>query len=191
MSAAASRQFLPWYFYSAVLLCLGFVAAGQGLSIGSMVLLLGFGFLSWGLIEYLLHRFIFHYDARSRLGQKLIYHAHLAHHEDPEARHRHFASLFLSMPVAGVYWLVAWAASGSFAVASFLLIGMAGGYLYYQWIHFQCHHRKSHLRPLRYLRKYHLLHHHQTPGLRFGVTSPVFDLVFGTFRPVVNRTSSS
>jgi sterol desaturase/sphingolipid hydroxylase (fatty acid hydroxylase superfamily) len=35
---------------------------------------------------------------------------------------------------------------------------------------------------LRYLRRYHLLHHYKTPDLRFGVTSPLFDLLFGTFR---------
>jgi sterol desaturase/sphingolipid hydroxylase (fatty acid hydroxylase superfamily) len=154
-------------------------------------LLLGAGFLSWGLIEYVLHRFIFHYDARSRLGRKILYHAHVGHHENPEARSRHLASLFLSAPVAAIYWLIVWAVTGSWPVASFLLIGMAAGYLYYQWIHFQCHHGKSRVRMLRYLRRYHLLHHHQTPELRFGVTSPVLDLVFGTFRPLVNRAGRS
>jgi sterol desaturase/sphingolipid hydroxylase (fatty acid hydroxylase superfamily) len=38
------------------------------------------------------------------------------------------------------------------------------------------------MRLLRYLRRYHLLHHYKTPDLRFGVTSPLFDLLFGTFR---------
>jgi dihydroceramide fatty acyl 2-hydroxylase len=149
------------------------------------VLLISLGFVSWSLIEYGLHRFVFHYEARSRLGQKLLYHAHVAHHENPEGNTRHFASLLLSTPVAVVYWLMAWAATGSWAVATYLFIGMASGYLTYQWLHFQCHHRKSRVRVLRYLRKYHLLHHYRTPELRFGVTSPLFDLVFGTFRPVV------
>jgi sterol desaturase/sphingolipid hydroxylase (fatty acid hydroxylase superfamily) len=191
MAVGAWKQFIPWYLYTAVLLCLGFFAAGQGLSVWTVGLLLGAGFLSWGVIEYVLHRFIFHYDARSRLGRKILYYAHVSHHENPEARSQHFASLVLSSPVAAVYWLLAWAATGSWPVASFLLIGMASGYLYYQWIHFQCHHGKSRIGVLRYLRRYHLLHHHQTPELRFGVTSPVLDLVFGTFRPVVNRARRS
>src|SRR6185369_2940671 len=131
------------------------------------VLLLGLGFVSWGLIEYGLHRFVFHYDARSRI----------AHHENPEAHSRHFASLLLSAPVAVVYWLIAWAATGSWQVASLLFIGMASGYFCNKWVHFQCHHRKSRVRVMRYLRKYHLLHHYRTPELRFGVTSPLFDLV--------------
>jgi len=164
-------------------------AINSGRLVLPVILLLGFGFVSWSLIEYGLHRFVFHYDARSRVGQKLLYHAHIAHHENPKGNTRHFASLLLSTPVAAAYWLIAWAVTGSWTVASYLSIGMASGYLCYQWLHYQCHHRKSRVRLLRYLRKYHLLHHYRTPELRFGVTSPLFDLVFGTFRPVVKRSS--
>jgi len=187
MRAAAWKQFFPLYFYTAVALCLGLIARREGFSAGIVGLLLSLGFFSWSLIEYGLHRFIFHYDARSPLGRKLLYHAHLSHHDDPTARDRIFGSLFLSAPIAAAYLLLAWAAIGSWAAASWLFIGMAAGYFCYEWLHFQCHHGRSRLRIIRYLRKYHLLHHHKTPELRFGVTSPLFDLVFGTFRPVRNR----
>jgi sterol desaturase/sphingolipid hydroxylase (fatty acid hydroxylase superfamily) len=187
MSAAAWRKAAPLYVCTAVALGLGLVAGREGYSAWSIALLLVSGFLSWSLIEYGLHRFIFHYDAQSRLGRQLLYHAHLAHHEDPEATKQHLASLFLSGPIAIGYWLLAWAATGSWAAASCLFIGMADGYLFYQWLHFQCHHGKSRLRVLRYLRRYHLLHHYKTPELRFGVTSPFFDLIFGTYRPILKR----
>ena len=183
MAVAAWRQFTPLYFYTGVALCLGLLAARADLSAGIIALLLGLGFLSWSLIEYGLHRFIFHYDARSRFGRKLVYQAHLSHHENPAATDRIFASLFMSTPIAAAYWLLAWAAIGSSAAASWLFIGMAAGYFCYEWLHFQCHHGRSRLRIIRYLKKYHLLHHYKTPELRFGVTSPLFDFVFGTFRP--------
>lgn len=153
----------------------------------SVIFLLVCGFLSWGLIEYVMHRFIFHYDARSRLGRKILYQAHISHHENPEAIKKHFASLLLSTPISAAYWLLAWIITGSVAAAFCLYIGMATGFFSYQWVHFQCHHRKSRLRVLRYLRRYHLLHHYKTPELRFGVTSPFLDLAFGTFRPVTRR----
>jgi sterol desaturase/sphingolipid hydroxylase (fatty acid hydroxylase superfamily) len=187
MLVAALKKFILLYVYVALTLSLGYFAANEGYSLGSIVLLLAFGLFSWSLIEYGLHRFIFHYDARSRFGRMLLYHAHLSHHENPEETKRHFASLILSVPIAAAYWVLAWAATGSWAAASYLFIGMAGGYFCYQWLHYQCHHGRSRLPLLRYLRRYHLLHHHKTPDLRFGVTSPLFDLVFGTFRPVVNR----
>jgi len=179
------RQFTPLYFYSTVSLCLGFLAARAGLHAATIVLLLIAGLLSWGFIEYGLHRFIFHYHARSRFGRQLLYQAHLSHHENPKARDRIFASLFLSTPIAAAYWLLSWVATGSWAAACWLFIGMAAGYFSYEWLHFQCHHGRSRLPLMRYLRKYHLLHHYKTPELRFGVTSPLFDLVFGTFRPAL------
>ena len=186
MSVTGWRQFKPFYFYTAVALCLG-AAAGEGLSASGILSLLVMGLLSWGLVEYSLHRFIFHYDPRSEFGRKLVYAAHLSHHEDPGATDRLFTSLRMSAPIAAVYWLLAWAAAGSWRAASYLLIGLVAGYFYYEWLHFQAHHGRPRLRPLRYLRKYHLLHHHRTPGLRFGVTSPLFDLAFGTYRPAGKR----
>ncbi len=184
MSVGGWRQFTPFYFYTAVALCLGVgAAAGEGPSRGGILLLLVTGLLSWGLVEYALHRFIFHYDARSESGRKFVHAAHLSHHEDPGATDRLFTGLRMSVPIAAVYWLLAWAAAGSWRAAVYLLIGLVAGYFCYEWLHFQAHHGRPRLRPLRYLRKYHLLHHHRTPGLRFGVTSPLFDLTFGTFRP--------
>ncbi|HJT67140.1 MAG TPA: sterol desaturase family protein [Pyrinomonadaceae bacterium] len=181
----AWRQFAPLYFYSGVSVCLALLAARKGYSAAVVLTLLAAGCLSWGFIEYGLHRFIFHYKARSRFGRKLIYQAHLAHHEKPKARDRIFASLILSTPIAAAYWLLAWAATGAWAVASWLFVGMAAGYFCYEWLHFQCHHGRSRLRLLRYLRKYHLLHHYKTPELRFGVTSPLFDFVFRTYSPAL------
>jgi sterol desaturase/sphingolipid hydroxylase (fatty acid hydroxylase superfamily) len=183
MPVAAWRKFAPLYFYTAVALCLSFASAGQLLPASSVALLLASGFFTWSLIEYGLHRFIFHYNARSPLGRKILYQAHLSHHEDPTASDRIFASLFLSAPIAATYWLLAWVATGSWAAASWLFIGMSAGYFWYEWLHFQCHHGRSHFRIIRYLRKYHLLHHYKTPELRFGVTSPLLDVVFGTFSP--------
>ena len=187
MSVRGWRQFTPFYFYTAVALCLGAAAAGEGPSGGGILLLLVAGLLSWGLVEYALHRFIFHYEARSESGRKFVYAAHLSHHEDPGATDRLFTSLRMSVPIAAGYWLLAWVAVGSWRAAAYLFVGLVAGYFCYEWLHFQAHHGRPRLRLFRYLRKYHLLHHHRTPGLRFGVTSPLFDLVFGTFRPVGTR----
>lgn len=187
MASEIWRKFLPLVFYIFVAPGLIFLAKREGLAVWKTPIFLVGGLLSWSLIEYLLHRFIFHYEAQSRLGRKLLYHAHISHHENPQAHSKHLASMLLSTPIAVGYWLLAWALTQSLAAASYLFIGMSGGYFIYQWLHFYSHHRKSRLSVLRYLRNYHLLHHYQTPELRFGVTSPLFDLVFGTFRTVVKR----
>lgn len=190
MSVAGWRQFTPLYFYSTIALCLALLAAREHLSTFHILIYLVCGALTWGLIEYVLHRFVFHYQARSPLASKLVYQVHLSHHENPAAINKLFASLLLSTPIAAAYWLVAWAITDSWAAASYLFIGMSSGYFYYEWLHFQCHHRKSRIRLLNYLRKYHLLHHFKTPELRFGVTSPLFDLVFGTFQSMPKRAEA-
>src|SRR6185503_3472755 len=187
LSVAARRRFSTSYLYAGVVLCLAFAAAWAGLFSWSTIPLLIIGLFSWSLFEYVMHRFIFHYDARSRLGRKFLYVAHVSHHENPVGKSQFSASLILGLPIGAVYWPLAWAVTGSWVAASWMFIGLAAGFFSYKWVHFQCHHRRSRLRLLRYLRHYHLLHHHKTPGLRFGVTSPFFDLVFGTFSPPSQR----
>lgn len=183
MSATSWKQFTPFYFYTAVAGCLWATAAGGGLGGGGVALLLVSGFLSWGLVEYGLHRFIFHHDARSEPGRRFVHAAHLSHHENPRAVDSLFAGLGMSVPIAAGYWLLAWAVTGSWRAASYLFIGLVAGYFCYEWLHFQAHHGRPRLRPFRYLKRYHLLHHHRTPDLRFGVTSPLLDFLLGTFRP--------
>jgi hypothetical protein len=182
--AAGWKQLTPVYFYTAIVVCLVSLTHGEGFSWRRNILLIAVGALSWTLIEYALHRFIFHYSARSAFGQRLVYAAHLAHHENPRALSRLFSSLLISLPIATAYWLLAWVATGSLHTASYLFTGVTAGYLVYEWLHFQAHHRRPRLRFFRYLRKYHLLHHYQTPELRFGVTSPLLDVIFRTYRPV-------
>ena len=177
----------PLFFYTAVVVCLFIVTRNEALSFGVSLLLLTLGLLSWGLIEYGLHRFIFHYDAKSELGRKIVYAVHLSHHEKPDSRDQIFASLVISAPVAAAYLLLAWFTTESGRATAYLFTGLVTGYFYYEWLHFRSHHRRAKLRLFRYLKKYHLLHHHQTPGLRFGVSSPLFDILFGTFRPVSSR----
>jgi sterol desaturase/sphingolipid hydroxylase (fatty acid hydroxylase superfamily) len=188
MSRKDWRQLTPFYFYSVVATTLAAVSWSGRESGARILLLIAFGLLSWGFVEYFLHRFIFHYDARSDSGRKVLYAAHLSHHENPHATDRIFGRLGMTVPIAASYWLLAWLVTSSWRDASNLFIGVIAGYFFYEWLHFQCHHGKSRLPLLRYLKKYHLLHHHKTPNLRFGVTSPLFDLIFGTFQSVENAS---
>jgi sterol desaturase/sphingolipid hydroxylase (fatty acid hydroxylase superfamily) len=175
----------PAYFYTALVACLIVITSAEGFSWRRNFVLIAFGVLSWTLIEYGLHRFVFHYSARSEFGRKLLYAAHISHHDHPRAANQLFSSLVLSLPIATAYFLLAWFVTGSSHAASYLFAGLAAGYSCYEWLHFQAHHRRPRLRLFKYLKMYHLLHHHDTPELRFGVSSPLFDMLFGTFRPVM------
>ena len=184
MPVTGWKHLAPVYFYAVIVLCLIAFTHGEDFSSRQAFLLIGLGVLSWTALEYALHRFVFHHSARSTFGRKLLYAAHLSHHDNPRATNRLFSSLLVSLPIATGYVLLAWVATGSLRGAAYLFGGLTAGYFCYEWLHFQAHHRQPRLRLLRYLRKYHLLHHYQTPEHRFGVTSPLFDLILGTFRPV-------
>ncbi len=62
--------------------------------------------------------------------------------------------------------------------------GTALGYIAYDEIHYLLHNRNPRTAIGRYLRRYHLLHHHAPELARFGVSSPFWDLVFGTYGKV-------
>jgi sterol desaturase/sphingolipid hydroxylase (fatty acid hydroxylase superfamily) len=190
MNRKVLKQLTPFYFYTLLALVLGGAATlSETRSVTSIVLLCFTGVLTWGLIEYGLHRLVFHFDAQSEKGRKLVYGMHLSHHTDPKNMDDLFASLRLSLPLALGYCLLAWAVMRSWQSMVYLFIGLTAGYCYYEFMHYQAHHRSPRLRLFRYLKKYHLLHHHQTSALHFGVTSPVFDYLFGTFQSTrQNRT---
>ncbi|HEX7774735.1 MAG TPA: sterol desaturase family protein [Pyrinomonadaceae bacterium] len=185
MERTGWKHLRPAYFYITLVACLIVITSEENFSWRWNLLLIGLGVLSWELIEYGLHRVVFHYNARSMFGKKLLYAAHISHHDYPRASNQFFAGLVLSLPIATMYFLSAWVITGSLHAASYLFAGLAAGYSCYEWLHFQAHHRRPRLRVFKYLKLYHLLHHHDTPDLRFGVSSPLFDMFFGTFRPVM------
>ena len=91
------------------------------------------------------------------------------------------------MPPAGavIIMLLLWFLFGLFIPApwiepfcAFFIIG----YLVYDYIHYACHHFAMRHPVLHYLKLYHLQHHFSGENARYGVSSPLWDRVFRTFR---------
>jgi sterol desaturase/sphingolipid hydroxylase (fatty acid hydroxylase superfamily) len=192
MSRIAWKRFVPFVFYTAVAAALVVVAAvTESRSWASTLVLVAGGALSWSAIEYAMHRFAFHYRATSERGKKFVYDSHLVHHDHPRDLDDIFANLSTSGPLAAAYLVVALATTGSPGATAYLFLGLMAGYFTYEWLHYQAHHRSPRTRLFRYLKKYHMLHHHGSNDLRFGVTSPVFDLLLGTWGPVGRASNRS
>jgi sterol desaturase/sphingolipid hydroxylase (fatty acid hydroxylase superfamily) len=133
------------------------------------------GIVWWTLLEYLLHRFAFH--ARSRLfGRR-----HLRHHADVDVRRLAVAPV-ASMVGGGLANGVALVALFGARTGGLAFAGMLLGYGVYELTHYAVHYVKLDFAWFRALKRYHLSHHFQAPHGRYGVTSPLWDLVFGTFR---------
>ena len=58
--------------------------------------------------------------------------------------------------------------------------GLVCGYVAYDMLHYAMHHFQLRSPILAAIRKHHMQHHAMTWDKRFGVSSPVWDHVFGT-----------
>src|SRR5215207_9114769 len=176
------QLYKPFIFYTAVLSFTQFaVVLSNGSSLLSAAGLFVVGLLTWGLYEYATHRWVLHREPKAEGFNLPGNLTHLRHHTDPNSLQRLNVQLSESIPVCVVYVLLAWVITGSWQAATHLFTGLIAGYFFYEYLDSQAHHGASRGQLARYFRKYHLQHHHYDATVRFGVTSPLFDYLFGTF----------
>jgi len=133
------------------------------------------GFFGWGLLEYALHRWVLH-GPRSMARQ-----AHAQHHSDPKALIS--TPMFVVMFSAIATWALLRLVMPSSAAALFVS-GLYTGYNYFGIVHHWQHHRPQDLAHVPFLRQLEQMHemHHQRQLVNFGVSTALWDRVFGTFR---------
>jgi sterol desaturase/sphingolipid hydroxylase (fatty acid hydroxylase superfamily) len=140
------------------------------------------GTLGWTLIEYLLHRGLLHYHTPVAAIQNVIEKLHLGHHWDPLDEAKITVPVYASLPIAcallGLFRLMA----GSWEAAALLMTGTIGGYLSYEVVHFRIHRSATRGCLLEWQRANHFSHHYKNQDRCFGVTTPLWDYVFGTGR---------
>ena len=68
--------------------------------------------------------------------------------------------------------------------------GLLIGYLVYDLSHYYQHHAKPRSRLGKWLKRYHLEHHHRRPDALYGVSNPFWDVVLRTGRSSVRRLSA-
>lgn len=141
------------------------------------------GLLFWTLAEYLLHRFAFHYEAKSRWGQRLHFLTHGVHHDYPNDSKRLVMPPSVSIPLATLFYGLFYAIFGPFSMKAFFA-GFLLGYIFYDEIHYATHHAPLKGKVGLWLKHHHIRHHYKDPGRGYGVSSPLWDYVFGTMETV-------
>ncbi len=162
----------------ALMLYLAFVQKGL-----SFLAVLGFfvvGGLTWTLLEYIIHRYVFHYEPKTRVGKLLHFIIHGVHHDYPNDATRLVMPPIVSVPLAVVFYVVFILTLGRFAPAA--LAGFGFGYVCYDTIHYATHHFAMKRGVWRWLKQYHLRHHYHDDQGGYGVSSPLWDYVFKTTR---------
>ena len=128
------------------------------------------GLLLFSLAEYVVHRWLFHaIDGALERG-------HRKHHEAPMG----YDALPFFLPPLGMLALAGLLDLVMPATAALLFAGaFALGYATYGLSHYTIHnHRFRHVLPRRWAAAHHIHHFH--PDTNFGVTSLLWDFVFGT-----------
>jgi len=174
---APTLLFLPLAF-----ILIFWARASQGFSWTSSIALVAVGLLLWTLIEYVLHRFVFHWTSVREPWRTFFSGLHMAHHREPDDPSLIIAPPMVSFPdslvIFGLLLLLTW----NWGVAASILAGVQIGYVYYEWVHYGSHEFQPRSSLGKYLKRYHLAHHFKHPKEVFGVTVPLWDWVFRTNR---------
>jgi dihydroceramide fatty acyl 2-hydroxylase len=147
---------------------------------------LGFlvGLFVWTLAEYMGHRFVFHFQPRAPWQDRLLFVLHGVHHLQPQIKTRlvmpPLLTIPLAVPVYGVFYLLWGLALGAPPPLYPAFAGFVVGYVSYDMLHYATHHFPLRWRTLKALKRHHMLHHFKTPQQRFGVSSPLWDIVCRT-----------
>jgi len=163
-----TSTFLGWYAFTHTDMTPGWIA-----------FLFFAGILVFTLAEYGAHRGVFHMETDTAIKAKIQYTFHGIHHEYPKDKTR------LAMPPAAAVLI-----GGTLFAVTFLLMGEAAyaffpgflvGYSGYLFTHFILHAYAPPKNFFKWLWINHAVHHYKSDEKNYGVSSPLWDYVFGTY----------
>ena len=137
--------------------------------------LLGLGI--WTITEYVLHRYVFHFEPKAAWGQKIHFIFHGVHHDYPNDARRLVMPPSASIPMAlGFYFLFDWLIHENYNYPFFA--GFMIGYLFYDMVHYALHHANFKSSFWKKLKQHHMLHHYSDSTKGYGVSWTFWDHIF-------------
>ncbi len=146
--------------------------------------LLVVGFLSWTLIEYVIHMFLFHKKITPTTPPRikfLVFMLHGYHHEFPNDPTRLVMPIILAWPLGTLLGFCFWLILGSSLFFAFYG-GLLLGYLAYDAVHYYEHYVQPTSALGKFMRKFHAIHHFMDENKNFGISTPIWDKVFMKFK---------
>ncbi|KAK0498323.1 oxidoreductase [Armillaria luteobubalina] len=143
------------------------------------------GNIIWTILEYGMHRFLFHLDENlPDKGVFLTLHflLHGVHHYLPMDRMRLVMPPILFTALQFPFTQLAYKLFPT-PVANGIIAGAFAFYVIYDTMHYALHHTNLPAY-LKEQKRYHLAHHYKNYELAFGVTSKFWDHIFGTVLPL-------
>jgi 4-hydroxysphinganine ceramide fatty acyl 2-hydroxylase len=165
-------------YFSLAGVCIAYAIFFTELKIWKLVYMFPLGLLTFTLVEYLIHRFLFHFEAKTEKQQKLKYSIHGVHHEFPKDKDRLVMPPVLSVVLAVLFFYFFKLIADNYVWLFYP--GFLAGYSTYLLIHYSVHRYRPPRNFLKYLWKHHSLHHYKSEDMAFSVSFPLWDHVFGT-----------
>ncbi|XP_024022798.1 dihydroceramide fatty acyl 2-hydroxylase FAH1-like [Morus notabilis] len=151
----------------------------MGHTCSEIAVMVAVGVFIWTLLEYSLHRFLFHIKTKTYWGNTIHYLLHGCHHKHPMDSLRlvfpPVPAAILTIPLWNMIKLLSTTSTTPALFGGGLL-----GYVMYDVTHYYLHHGHPSKETFRNLKKYHLNHHFRIQNKGFGITSSLWDKVFGT-----------
>ena len=170
---------VPALIYVPAIVALIVLGADGGKGALALVGLFAAGVFIWTLAEYWLHRLVFHWDPDHPVGHRLHFIIHGVHHDHPNDKMRLVMPPGASIPLALLFFGLFWLIFGT-PTAYPLFAGFLAGYLIYDYTHYYLHHFVPKSARGKQLREQHMRHHFQDHRFGYGVSSPLWDVVFRT-----------
>lgn len=143
------------------------------------------GLISFTWVEYLIHRYLFHMSTYTKLRAKLQYTMHGVHHEYPKDKDRLAMPPLLSITISTLLLFLFRLILGDM-VFSFLP-GFLVGYALYLAVHYMVHAYPPPKNYFKILWINHSIHHYKNGDGVYGVSSPLWDYLYGTMKPTQHQ----
>ena len=175
-----------WGIYLPLIIFMLYYSSNSlGFPLMRIVLISLSGVFFWSFFEYIAHRFLFHWVSDNSRIKKFSYILHGNHHHYPRDRQRLFMppvpSIILASAIFGIMFLF-------MRQNAFMFFpGFLFGYLMYGSMHYAIHAWNPPFKWMKPLWRNHHLHHYKNEHNGYGVSSTVWDHVFGTMFDLKNE----
>lgn len=183
MEALSKVHFsVPLFIYIPVIGVFTYLSLHAGLPILSYFGYFALGLFVWSCAEYILHRFVFHFVPASSWGLRLHFIFHGVHHDYPRDRLRLVMPPSASIPLAFLFYFLFSLVFKKAELWAFFP-GFVLGYLIYDMMHYAMHHANFKSGLFKKIKDHHMLHHYSDMSKGYGVSSVLWDKIFGSDFP--------
>lgn len=136
------------------------------------------GWFVFTFVEYIVHRKVYHMPATTERGKKISYTMHGVHHDYPKDKQRLAMPPLMSVIVGTLLLILFKLVLDQYSFS--FLAGFLVGYASYLLVHYSVHIFRPPDNAFKALWTNHAIHHYGDEHILFGVSSPIWDYVFGT-----------